>query len=85
VLTDESYAGKCSFLDEEPLAHQTRYVGRRTKRGLFISATGRRLSADGYGAYNIVRKVVPNAFGNGIGGVVVHPVRLDLANWRLAS
>jgi putative transposase len=25
------------------------------------------------GAYNILRKVVSNAFGNGIGGVVVHP------------
>jgi hypothetical protein len=26
------------------------------------------------GAYNIIRKAIPNAFGNGKAGVVVHPV-----------
>ena len=47
--------------------------------GVFQAAGGRRLNADIKGAYNILRKVVPDAFGNGIGGVVVHPVRIALA------
>ena len=56
------------------------FSGRRVKRGLYRAADGRRINADVNGAYNILRKVVPNAFGNGIGGVVVHPVRIALAN-----
>jgi putative transposase len=85
ILTEESYTSKCSFLDDEPLVHQVEYVGKRVKRGLFMTAKGQRINADVNGAYNILRKVVPNAFGNGIEGVVVHPVRLRLANRGLAS
>jgi len=51
-------------------------------RGLFVTATGRKLNADVNGAYNIITKVVPNAFGNGRAGVVVHPVGLVLRNRR---
>jgi putative transposase len=80
LLTEESYTSKCSFLDNEPLIQQESYAGKRTKRGLFVTATGKRLNADVNGSYNIIAKVVPNAFGNGRGGVVVHPVRLDLTN-----
>jgi putative transposase len=80
VVSEESYTSKCSFLDLEPVGQQEVYAGKRVKRGLFQAAGGRRLNADINGAYNILRKVVPDAFGNGIGGVVVHPVRLALAN-----
>jgi putative transposase len=71
---NESHTSKCSFLDDEPIQHHDRYIGRRTQRGMFRSADGRRINADVNGAYNIIRKAIPNAFGNGIGGVVVHPV-----------
>jgi putative transposase len=80
VVSEESYTSKCSFLDLEPVGKQEVYAGKRVKRGLFQASDGRRLNADGNGAYNILRKVVPDAFGNGIGGVVVHPVRIALAN-----
>jgi putative transposase len=80
VVSEESYTSKCSFLDLEPVGRQDVYAGKRVKRGLFLAADGRRLNADINGAFNILRKVVPNAFGNGIGGVVVHPVRIALAN-----
>jgi putative transposase len=60
-------------------------VGKRVKRGVFLTATDRRFNADVNGAYNMIVKVVPDAFSNGRGGVVVHPVRLNLANQRLAS
>lgn len=80
LLTEESYTSKCSFLDNEVLAHQDRYAGTRVRRGLFVTATGKRLNADVNGAYNIIRKVAPNAFAQGSRGCVVHPVRLSLAN-----
>jgi putative transposase len=85
-LTEESYTSQASFLDGDPLpiytpAHPTPvFSGWRLKRGLYRAADGRCLNADVNGAYNIIRKVVPNAFGNGIEGVVVHPVRIALAN-----
>src|SRR5262245_40414051 len=85
VLTEESYTSKCSFLDSEPVTQQAKYVGRRVKRGLFVTATGRRVNADVNASYNMIVKVVPDAFGNGREGVVVHPVRFDLTNRRLAS
>lgn len=82
---EESYTSKCSFLDGELVGKRTSYAGRRVKRGLFRTATGRQINADVNGAYNIITKVVPDAFsngGNGRAGVVVHPVRLALANWK---
>jgi putative transposase len=80
LVSEESYTSKSSFLDLEPVAKHESYAGRRVKRGLFRARDGRCLNADINGAYNILRKVVPDAFGNGIGGVVVHPVRMALAN-----
>jgi putative transposase len=74
VLVNESHTSKCSFLDDEPVGHQERYVGKRIKRGLFRSADGRLINADVNGAYNILKKAIPNAFGNGKVGLVVHPV-----------
>ena len=71
---NESHTSKCSFLDAEPMGHRERYVGKRVTRGMFRTADGRRINADVNGAYNIIRKAIPNAFGNGIGGVVGHPV-----------
>jgi putative transposase len=80
VVSEERYTSKCSFLDLEPVGKRDVYAGKRIKRGLFRASDGRRLNADVNGAYNILRTGVPNAFGNGIGGVVVHPVRMTLAN-----
>jgi putative transposase len=87
VLTEESYTSKCRFLDGEPLAHQEQYAGKREKRGLIVTATRRRINADVHGAYNMIVKVVPNAFGNGREGVVVQPVRLPwrTAGWRRST
>jgi putative transposase len=79
ITTEESYTSKCSFLDLEPVGKQAQYAGRRVKRGLFRAYDGRFINADVNGAYNIVRKVIPNAFSNGIGGAVVHPVRVPPA------
>ncbi len=85
IVTEESHTSKCSFLDNEPVGHHVHYMGKRVKRGLFLSASGKQVNADANGAYNIITKVVPNAFGNGRVGVVVHPVGLALRNRALAS
>lgn len=75
-LTEESYTSKCSFLDNEPIQKHEKYLGRRIKRGLFKSSTGKLINADLQGGYNIGRKVIPKAFNvDRIKGVVVHPSR----------
>ena len=80
IARKESYTPKCSFLDLEPIERRETYFGRRVKRGLFISARGRRIQAEVNGSYNILRKEVPCAFdAAGIEGAVVRPVRLVLA------
>lgn len=45
---------------------------------MYKSKSGKLINADVNGSYNIIRKAIPNAFSNGIEGVVVHPVRLNL-------
>jgi len=59
-------------------------VGRRLKRGLYQAASGRRLNADINGAYNSLRKALPDAFGKGIACAAVHPVRLPVRTKRAA-
>jgi putative transposase len=80
IVSEESYTSKCSFLDLEQVDKHEVYAGTRIKRGLFRASDGRCLNADINGAFNILRKVVPDAFGNGIEGVVVHPVGIALTD-----
>jgi putative transposase len=87
VITEESYTSVASFLDGDVIpvygssgAKTATFSGRRVKRGLYKSKIGIKFNADINGSYNILRKVVPDAFGNGIKGVVVHPVKVTLAN-----
>ena len=87
VITEESYTSIASFLDADPLpiygtaeAKTAKFSGRRLKRGLYYSKIGVKFNADVNGSYNIIRKVVPDAFCNGIEGVVVHPVKITLTN-----
>lgn len=78
ILQEESHTSKCSFLDNEPICHQERYLGKRVKRGLFRASTGRRINADVNGSYNIIRKAIPDSFSGkqGIEAVAVRPVGL---------
>ena len=78
IVREEAHTSKCSFLDEEKVGHHEKYAGRRVKRGLFKSANGTKINADCNGSGNIVRKEVPNAFENGIEGVVVRPVTVTI-------
>jgi putative transposase len=77
---EENHSSKCSFLDNEPIRYHDNYLGKRISRGLFKSKEGIIINADVNGAYNILKKAVPNAFmANGIEAVGLQPIR-----WRLA-
>lgn len=78
LITEESHTSKCSFIDMEDIKHQDKYVGRRKYRGLFISKDKVKINADCNGSGNIIRKEFPNAFANGIEGVVVRPLMINL-------
>jgi len=78
ITHEESYTSKCSFIDNEDIKKHEVYLGKRIKRGMFKSYNGILINADVNGSYNIMKKVVPNAFVNGIEGVAVHPYRINL-------
>ena len=56
IVAEESYTSKCSFLDEENICKYSSYLGKRVKRGLFESSTGKLINADVNGSLNIGRK-----------------------------
>lgn len=58
VENEESYTSKCDALAKEEIGKHESYIGKRVKRGLFRSSTGRYINADVNGAVNILRKVV---------------------------
>ena len=65
VVQEESYTSKASFLDNDniPVYGETenpRFSGRRIKRGLYRTSTGRLINADVNGSYNILRKGLMN-------------------------
>ena len=55
ITTQEAYTSKCSAIDLEPICKHEKYVGKRKKRGLFITANGNLINADANGALNIAR------------------------------
>lgn len=80
ILQEESYTSKCSFLNNEPVQKHITYKGKRIKRGLFKTNNGTLINADVNGAYNILKKAIPNAFSNGIEGVALHPISYQITN-----
>ena len=55
LVTQEAYTSKCSALDLEPIQKHENYIGKRKKRGLFVTATGKLVNADINGSLNIAR------------------------------
>ena len=78
ITTEESYTSGTSFLDNELPTKENYNKKRRVYRGLFKSNDGRLINADLNGAYQIIKKVIPNAFVEGIEGVGLHPVRVNI-------
>lgn len=78
ILTEESYTSGTSVLDGEPPQKEFYNKDRRIYRGLFVSNNGTYINADVNAAYQIMKKVFPNVFADGIEGVVLHPVRVNI-------
>ena len=55
ITTQEAYTSKCSALDLEVIGKHETYLGKRKKRGLFVTETGKLINADCNGALNIAR------------------------------
>jgi putative transposase len=60
VVVEESYTSQSSFLDFDPLPtygeKKPSFSGKRIKRGLYRTATGKLINADVNGSYNCIRK-----------------------------
>jgi len=83
IVQEESFTSKANFLglDPIPVYGETKtepvFTGKRIKRGLYKTSTGQLINSDVNGAYNILRKAIPNAFSDGIGSCVVQPRRVN--------
>lgn len=78
IVTEESYTSGTSFLDNELPVKENYNKNRRKYRGLFISNNGTKINADVNGSYQIIKKVFPKAFAEGIEGVGLHPFKVNL-------
>lgn len=83
ILANESYTSGTSFLDNEQPCKENYDKSRRVHRGLFVSNNGIKINADVNGAYQIMKKVIPDAFAKGIEGVGLHPtvIQMDNREW----
>ena len=78
ICTEESYTSGTSFLDGEAPVKEFYDKKRRVHRGLFRSNRDVFINADVNAGYQIMKKVFPNEFSDGIEGVVLHPVRVTI-------
>ena len=78
IITEESYTSGTSFLDGELPTKEVYDKKRRIHRGLFRSNQGVFINADVNAGYQIMKKVFPNEFSDGIEGAVFHPVRVNI-------
>ena len=81
IMQEESYTSKCDALSLESIEKHEIYSGKRIKRGLFSSGSGKLINADINGAINIAR----NALGDKIlgpliqsGGIGYVPHRINI-------
>ena len=77
ILTEESYTSGTSFLDNELPTKENYNKSRRKHRGIFKSNNGTLINADVNGAFQILKKVFPNAYANGIEVVVFQPIKVN--------
>ena len=78
-LVEESYTSGTSFLDGEAPLKANYDKSRRICRGLFRADNGRLINADVNSAFQMMKKVFPNVFADGIEGVVLRPVAVVAA------
>ncbi|MEG3848263.1 transposase [Microcoleus sp. herbarium19] len=83
IVQEESYTSRANFVGLDPIPvygkteKEPMFTGKRIKRGLYKTSTGRLINSDINASYNILRKAIPNAFSDGIGSCVVQPRRVN--------
>jgi putative transposase len=83
IVQEESYTSRANFLGLDPIPvygkteKKPAFTGKRINRGLYKTSTNQLINSDVNGAYNILRKAIPNAFSNGIESCVVQPRRVN--------
>ncbi|MDY7006520.1 MAG: transposase [Cyanobacteriota bacterium] len=81
IITEESYTSQSSSLDRDELPKygdsKPMFKGKRIARGLYKTEDNKLLNADVNGAFNIIIKVIPDVFDQGIKGLPFNPVVLD--------
>jgi transposase len=79
IITEESYTSQSSALDRDELPkygeEKPLFKGKRLTRGLYRMGTNHLLNADVNGAFNIIRKVIPDVIDQGIKGLPFNPLR----------
>ena len=78
LTSEESFTSGTSFLDGEEPIKENYDKSRRVYRGLFVTKKGEEINADVNGSYQIMKKVFPNAFADGIVGVGLHPTVVNI-------
>ena len=78
ILNEESYTSGTSFLDGEFPIKEKYNKSRRIKRGLFKANNGQLINSDVNGSLQIMKKVFPNAFADGIEGLDLVPIVVNL-------
>ena len=90
IVTQEAYTSKCSALDLEEICKHETYLGKRKKRGLFVTAEGKLINADVNGSLNIARLGL-SASGNFLTkkelvlSAALAPKRLTILNNKVVS
>jgi len=85
IVTEESYSSKVDHLAFETMEHHETYLGKRIRRGLFKSFTGKVLNADVNGAIGIARKVISDSAVKQIidRGFVSNPIKINTFNKKI--
>ncbi|MEM1170279.1 MAG: transposase [Cyanobacteria bacterium P01_H01_bin.35] len=80
-ITEESYTSQSSCLDGDNLPKygdkKPKFSGKRVTRGLYKTRENKLLNADVNGSLNIIKKVIPDVFDQGIKGLPFNPVVVD--------
>lgn len=81
IITEESYTSKSSLLDNDPLPKygekSFKFSGKRVTRGLYKTGINKLINADVLGSFNIIKKVKPDVFDQGLKGLPFVPVAFD--------
>ena len=79
IKTEESYTSKIDHLANESMKHHEKYLGKRIKRGLFKSSTGKIINADINGAIGIFRKVAEKwLMPYSVEDLVFNPIKINI-------